>query len=186
MFITWCKESSPFACSPALKLFKLQLSCTCFQMAFRPTRSVVDNFYLLNRPYHFNIPYNLRNRFLRVRVTRAIKAHRSLHTALWPPLVFCSTAPRLMGVQGCRIRNAANYGAVHNDDNVSKQINLPRLYPSRTTLGRKLYRIIRRSPLDSVPRPRKNADGKKLSNSVEEIRLIQLHETTLLTILETK
>lgn len=40
-----------------------------------------------------------------------------------------------MGVQGCRIRNAANYGAVHNDDNLSKQINLPPLYPVRRSEG---------------------------------------------------
>ena len=48
---------------------------------------------------------------------------------------FYSAAPRLIGVPGCPIRNAANYGAVHNDDNVSKQINLPPLYPVQHSEG---------------------------------------------------
>ena len=58
-------------------------------MAFRPTQVLVTSFHSLKRRYSFTIHYNLRNGIHRIPSSaRAINAHRSLHTALWPPLVF--------------------------------------------------------------------------------------------------
>jgi hypothetical protein len=84
------------------------------------------------------------------------------------------------------IRNAAKYGAVHNVDNLQKQINLFTLHsvrgPERTIQDYTSHLL----GFDWTPTEVRTQDGKKLSTRVTEIRLASMHAETLLTLFRKK
>ena len=65
----------------------------------------------------------------------ALSMHTALSTLHYGLLWFLLNYFSLYGRTRLLDKNAANYGAVHNDDNLSKQINLPPLHPVRRSEG---------------------------------------------------
>jgi uncharacterized protein len=152
-------------------------------MGYRTTQLL----FLGNRPYRFTVGYNYRNRRIFFPSTQgAIIAHHSLHTALWPPLVFAQLLLALWAYKVCYKQARLNMvQCLMMIIFQNKLIYLPYIpYGARKeTIQDYVPQLL---GFDWTTLEINTRDDKKLTTCVAEIRFVQLHASTLLMPLETK